>query len=107
MNATDSRPRWERAVQAGSSACPQDGDVLVSRETRSHVHYPVRQLPGLVQFSAAGREDAVRLAVAFGHRHAVDVWYGEAGVYRLLESCRPPASTQAPVRPAAGLASRD
>jgi hypothetical protein len=72
--------------------------VLVTRETHSYAHYTVRQLPGLVQFSAARCEDAQRLALAFGEQHAVDVWYGEAGVYRLLQTHRPGTQLEAPVR---------
>jgi hypothetical protein len=59
------------------------------------VHYTLRQLPGIVQFGAAGRDEAVRLARGFGQRYAVDVWYSEAGAYRLLESYRPRLATQA------------
>jgi hypothetical protein len=53
------------------------------------VHYTVRQLPGVVQFSAAVRDEAMRLARSFGQRFTVDVWYCEAGTYRLLEAYRP------------------
>jgi hypothetical protein len=67
---------------------PQDGDVVVTREAESRVHYTVRQLPGTAQFSAAVRDEAVRLARGFGQKHEVDVWYSEAGAYRLLEACR-------------------
>jgi hypothetical protein len=70
-------------------SAPQDGDVLVTREAHSPVRYTVRQLPGSVQFSAAVRDDAVRLARGFGQKHAVDVWYSESGAYRLLEAYRP------------------
>jgi hypothetical protein len=83
-------------------SAPRDGDVLITRETQHHVHYTVRQLPGFVQFSAAGRDDAVRLAVEFGRRYSVDVWYGEAGVYRLLRAHRFQASADAPARRAIG-----
>jgi hypothetical protein len=67
---------------------PRDGDVVVTREAQSRVHYTVRQLPGIVQFSAAVRDEALRLARGFGQKHAVDVWYNEAGTYRLLEVYR-------------------
>ena len=77
---------------------PQDGDVLVTREAQSRVHYTVRQLPGMVQFSAAVREEAVRLGRGFAQKHTVDVWYCEAGTYRLLEAYRPPGSPQAAIR---------
>ena len=68
---------------------PQDGDVVVTREAHSPVRCTVRQLPGSVQFSAAVRDDAVRLARGFGQKHAVDVWYSDSGAYRLLEAYRP------------------
>jgi hypothetical protein len=70
-------------------ASPQDGDVVVTRDARSRVHYTVRQFPGVVQFSAKVRDGAVRLARGFGQKYAVDVWYSEAGTYRLLEVYRP------------------
>jgi hypothetical protein len=65
-------------------SAPQDGDVLVAREAHSPVRHTVRQLPGSVQFSAAVRDEAVRLARGFGQKHAVDVWYSENGAYRLF-----------------------
>jgi hypothetical protein len=68
---------------------PQNGDVVVTREAHSRVHYTVRQYPGIVQFSTGALDDAVRLARGFARRHAVDVWYSEAGASRLLETCRP------------------
>ena len=71
----------------GSS--PQDGDVVVTREVESRVHYTVRQLPGIVQFSAGVRDAAVRLARSFAQQYAVDMWYSEAGRYRLLGAYRP------------------
>jgi hypothetical protein len=86
---------------------PQDGDVVVTREARSRVHYTVRQLPGMVQFSAAVRDEAVRLGLGFGQRHAVDVWYSEGGTYRLLEGYRPPTSARAAPRRTNDAASPD
>jgi hypothetical protein len=79
---------------------PQDGDVVVTREAHSRVHYTVRQLPGIVQFSAAVRDEAVRLARSFGQRHGIDVWYSEKGTYRLLEAYRPRTSSRTSVRQA-------
>ena len=73
--------------------CPRDGDLVVIPETRVHVHYTVRQFGEGLQFGATVRDDAVRLAVEFGRARAVDVWYREAGVYRLLEGHRPLGST--------------
>ena len=71
---------------------PQDGDVVVTREVESRVHYTVRQLPGIVQFSAGVRDAAVRLARSFAQQYAVDMWYSEAGRYRLLGAYRPRTS---------------
>jgi hypothetical protein len=84
---------------------PVDGDVVVTREVQSRAHYTVRQLPGIVQFSAAVRDEAVRLARAFGRKHAIDVWYSDAGTYRLLEACRPRTSPQRATRPTLAVAS--
>jgi hypothetical protein len=75
---------------------PHDGDVVVTREAHARVHYTVRQLPGIVQFSAAARDEAVRLARSFGQKHVVDVWYSEDGTYRLLEAYRPRTSSCPP-----------
>lgn len=61
----------------------------MARESHSEVHYTVRQLPGIVQYSVGARDEAVRLARSFGQRFDVDVWYREAGMYRLLEVYRP------------------
>jgi hypothetical protein len=77
---------------------PRDGDVVVARESHSRVHYTLRQLPGIVQFTAAGRDEAVRLARAFGQRYAVNVWYSEAGTCRLLEAYRPRTPRASAVR---------
>lgn len=84
---------------------PHYGDVVVTRESHSRVHYTVRQLPGIVQFSADLREEAMRLARGFGQRYAVDVWYGEGGTYRLLEAYRPrkPRTSGVPNAPFEGL----
>jgi hypothetical protein len=56
------------------------------------VHYTVRQLPGIVQYSVGGRDEAVRLARSFAQQFDVDIWYREAGTYRLLEVYRPPTA---------------
>jgi hypothetical protein len=86
---------------------PRDGDVVVTREAQSRVHYTVRQLPGIVQFSAGVRDEAVRLARSFGQRYAVNVWYSETGTYRLLEVYRPRTSTPVAVRRADTVLSED
>ena len=75
---------------------PQDGDVVVTREAQSRVHYTVHQQPGMIQFSSAVREEAMRLARTFAQKYAVDVWYSDAGTYRLLEAYRPRASARGP-----------
>jgi hypothetical protein len=84
---------------------PRDGDVVVTRETHSRTHYTVRQIPGLVGFSAAVRDEAVRLARSFAQEHRVDVWYSEDGTYRLLEAYRPRTSPRGPARHAGGVTS--
>ena len=79
------------------TSSPRNGDVVVTRETQSRVHYTLRQLPGIVQFSADVRNEALRLARQFGQKHAVDVWYSEAGTYRLLEAHRSRTTTRTTV----------
>ena len=69
-------------------ALPADGDVLVTRESRSRVIFTVRQLPGVVQFMTSSRDEAVRLAKGFAMKNAVDVWYCEDGAVRLLDAYR-------------------
>jgi hypothetical protein len=80
-----------------AGAGPHDGDVVVTRESRSEVRYSVRQHPGSAQFSAAVRDEAVRLARSFAQKHAVDVWYSENGTHRLLEVYRPRTADQTTV----------
>lgn len=87
---------------APQPSSPQDGDVVVTREAHSRVHYTVRQLPGIVQFSAAVRDEAMRLARSFGQKHGIDVWYSEDGAYRLLDAYRPRMSPKPSVRRAVG-----
>lgn len=67
---------------------PLDGDVVVSWKPRSAVRYTVRQFPGVVQFSASSREEAVRIARGFAQRYAIDLWGWAEGIYRLLEKYR-------------------
>ena len=81
---------------AGSA--PQDGDVIVTQESRSAVRYTVRQHPGNVQFSATPRDEAVRLARSFAQKHLVDLWYTENGTHRLLEAYRPGLARDAEMR---------
>ena len=67
---------------------PREGDVVVTRESGAAVKYAVRQLPGVVQFHASVRDEAMQLARSFAQRAAVDLWYSEDGTYRLLEAYR-------------------
>ncbi len=67
---------------------PHDGDVLVTRQPGHPDFFGVRQLPAARQLRASSRELAVQLARRFAHTHAVDVWYAEDGVFRLLEAYR-------------------
>jgi hypothetical protein len=76
--------------------------VVVTREAHLRVHYTVRQLPGIVQFSAAVRDEAVRLARSFGQKYGINVWYSDNGTYRLLEAYRPRRSPSAPVQAVGG-----
>jgi hypothetical protein len=91
---------------AAEPSAPQHGDVVVTREVQSRVCYTVRQLPGIIQFSAAVRDQAVRLARSFGREHGVDVWYGEGGTYRLLGAYRSRTSPQVIMRQAASVSSQ-
>jgi hypothetical protein len=86
---------------------PRDGDVVVTRHAHSRVHYTVRQLPGIVQFSTTVGEEAVRLAAGFAEKHTVNVWYTDGGgTYRRLEVGKPSSSTDAPVRQGDGVVSK-
>lgn len=71
-----------------TSPSPSDGDVIVTRESNCGACYTVRQIPGIVQYSVAQWEDAIRLARSFARNHAVDLWYRENGTESLLEAHR-------------------
>jgi hypothetical protein len=86
---------------------PRDGDVVITREIHSRIHYTVRQLPGAVQFSAPLRNEAERLARSFGKKHAVDVWYSDAATYRLLETYRTRTSPHTAARHTIDIGSKD
>lgn len=73
------------ATDAGQ---PREGDVIVSRESRSGAKYSVRQFPGDVQFHASVRDEAIRLARGFAVKAAVDVWYADDGAHSLLGAYR-------------------
>lgn len=80
---------------------PRDGDVLVAREPASAAPYAIAQVPGLVQVSTTGRDEAIRLALSFAARQAVDVWYREDGTDYLLATYRSPAASRHRARHAA------
>jgi hypothetical protein len=63
---------------------PGDGDVVVTRESRSPIVFTIRQLPGDVRLSASSRDAALRLARGFAMKNAVDLWYSESETLRLL-----------------------
>jgi hypothetical protein len=63
------------------------------RASHSAISYTVCQLPSIKQqFGSSSREAAIRLARGFAQKHAVDLWYSDAGAYRLLEAYRPTVS---------------
>jgi len=87
--------RKARAVQTSEEprtpvarSQPRDGDIVMTRESKSGASFTIRQVPGVVQFSAFGRDEAIRLARGFARENNVDLWYCEAGIYRLLEAYR-------------------
>jgi hypothetical protein len=74
---------------ATDAARPRDGDVIVSRDSGSRGPYSVRQAPGDVQFHAAVRDEAIRLARRFAQKATVGLWYSDDGSHKLLEAyCR-------------------
>jgi hypothetical protein len=101
------KTRVSETSQRLHQSSPQDGDVVITREIHSRVHYTVRQLPGSVQFSAPLRNEAERLARSFGKRHAVDVWYSDAATYRLLETYRTRTSPHTAARHTIDIGSKD
>jgi hypothetical protein len=87
--------RRARAVQTSEESRttaarsqPRDGDIVVTRESKSGAAFTIRQVPGVVQFSAFVRDEAIRLARGFARENNVDLWYCEDGTYRLLEAYR-------------------
>jgi hypothetical protein len=79
-----------------AAPAPQDGDFIVTRETKSIVRYSVRQLPGDVQFSASFPEEAVRIARVLARKQGVNLWYSENGSARLLQTYRGQSAEGAP-----------
>jgi hypothetical protein len=76
---------------------PQDGDLVVTRETRSVVRYAVRQVPGDPQVTLASRDEAIQLARGFAVRCGATLWYCADGDARRLETYRSaPAATTSP-----------
>lgn len=71
-------------------AVPKHGDVVVARMPSDSAGFTVRQLPGEIQFYAPTLDEAVHLARGFARKHGLDLWYGDADTYRLLESYRWP-----------------
>lgn len=87
-DAATARARRMSEPLAPTVCLPLDGDVVVSRKSRPAVLYTVRQFPGVVQFSASSREEAVRIARGFAQRYVINLWYWADGTYRLLEMYR-------------------
>jgi hypothetical protein len=78
---------------AATPSRPADSDVVVSRLSASSGH-TVGQYPGDPQFTAASREEAIRLANSFARRHGLDVWFREGRTYLRIETFRnPPAGS--------------
>jgi hypothetical protein len=77
-----------KSTTAPGPSRPQDGDVVVARESHSEFKFAVRQLPGVEQFGGSVKDEAIRLARSFAQQHAVDLWYSEDGTYVLLEAFR-------------------
>jgi hypothetical protein len=99
--------RASEPLPALEPASPQNGDVVVAREVGPRVHYTVRQIPGIVQFSSGTRDAALELARKFARRYKVDVWHSERGKYRRLEAYRPRTSTGARVDQSDNVLSKD
>jgi hypothetical protein len=72
---------------------PRDGDVVVTRQSKSDVRFTVHQVPSVEQqYGSAVRDDAVRLARGFAREHGANLWYCEDGICRLLEAYRQDAA---------------
>jgi len=97
-----------KPITVDERSSPQDGDVVVTRHAHAGVHYTVRQLPGIVQFSTTVGEEAVRLAIGFAEKHTVNIWCTDGGgTYRRLGARKRSSSTGAPVRQGDGVVSKD
>jgi hypothetical protein len=67
---------------------PQNGDIVVERETRSPARWSLRQLPASAQFSCASRDEAIGAARKFAREQEVDLWEREGQACTLLETFR-------------------
>lgn len=84
----DRRPRVFAKPDSVVRTTPREGDIVLARDSRSD-RFTLRRHPETAQLRTSSRQDAVRVAHSFAHRHAVDVWDSENGAYRLLEARRP------------------
>jgi hypothetical protein len=80
--------RIKRVTEPTPGSGPREGDIVVTRESKSAVAFTIRQFPGTVQLSSSSREEALRLARGLAARTAVDLWYCENAAYKLLEAYR-------------------
>jgi hypothetical protein len=72
-----------------ASTAPQHGDLVLAPDSRPGGRHTVRQVPGIIQLSAATRDKALRLARSFAQRHGVDIWLdSDATSYQSLETYR-------------------
>jgi hypothetical protein len=83
-------------IRSDEPARPQDGDIVIARESRGSTRYTMRQLPNKAQLSAESQDDAVRLARVFAWANAVNIWYMDGGTLHLLVVYRAP-HTPAPL----------
>lgn len=67
---------------------PEDGDLILVRETPSSERCGVRQLPGGVQLTAATKEDALKLARSFATAKKVNIWSADGEAVALFETYR-------------------
>jgi hypothetical protein len=84
----DTRRPTGLSARPGGLTAPQEGDVVVTRESSATVPYTVGQVPDVVQFRASARDLAIRLARNCAQQIAVDLWYREKDTYKLLEANR-------------------
>jgi hypothetical protein len=64
---------------------PRPGDVILKPEVSDvGPNYTVRQVPGGPQVSCNSRQSAVTFASRFAHRHRVEMWEEQDGLYTRL-----------------------